>query len=371
MLVGVYFNRATFNQIRRGKILNELRYLVQEGIPEKVEFFVFCPRGIEWWNKKINGLGYSIKDGRWKAGKFNFPDAVYDRATFPAKEKEIGHEVRKILRDDYNIIFLNTKHYFNKWETHQTLSHCSKLRRYLPATELYNHPLILEKFLNRFKTIYIKDSAGKLGHNIFKVQRHDGEKFLITHQKNGEVYHDTLNTQDLYNRLKNGEFSGKTVIVQQGIPLAKTQDKPFDIRILVQKNGCGKWEMVDKSIRVAAASNSVVTNISSGGEARSFSDVIPMIFPKHAGAIEMELNNMSINICRCLEERYGRLGELGIDAALDAEGKIWLLEVNGKPAKTCIHNSNNPELIHTAYSNIVKYYKYLKTAKSDNKSIPK
>lgn len=371
MLIGVYFNRAIFNQIRKGKILRELEYLVQEGTPEGVEFFVFCPRGIEWWNKKINGLGYNIDDGSWKIRKFDFPDGIYDRATFPEEEKEIGHEVRKILRKDHNIIFLNTKHYFDKWETHRILYPFPELREYLPETKLYNHQLILERMLNKYETVYIKDSAGKLGHNIFKVQGHGSKKYTIAHQKNSIVYHEMINSKELYSTIKTGELSGKIVIVQQGISMAKFQGKPFDIRILVQKNPFGKWELVDKSIRVAATDNSVVTNISSGGEVKSFKEVVPMIFPKLSRGIEKEIFNMSMNICRRLEERYGRLGELGIDAALDSNGRLWLFEINGKPAKSCIHSSNNPQLIHRAYSNLVKYFKYLITASGDTKSPPK
>jgi D-alanine-D-alanine ligase-like ATP-grasp enzyme len=107
---------------------------------------------------------------------------------------------------------------------------------------------------------------------------------------------------------------------------------------------------------VAASKESVVTNISAGGEARKFEEVIPQVFPGLEAFIERQINSMSNNICRCLEKKYGRLGELGIDAALDESGKLWLLEINGKPAKSCVHNSNSPELIHTAYSNIVKYF---------------
>lgn len=368
MKIGVYFNANTFTRIASGADFNELRYLVQEAIPEGVEIFVFCPRGISWWNKKINGLGYDIEEKKWRPEIFSFPDAVYDRATFPKMEKEIGHEVRKRLRSEYNIIFINSKHYFDKWETHKTLSLCSELRSFLPHTKIYNHPLILERFLNRYKTVYIKDSAGKLGHNIFKIQKEYSGKYIAFSQKKRKIYRSKLELESLNDRIINGELEGKTLIIQQGIELARLQDKPFDIRILVQKNGRGKWEVVDKSIRVAEDKDSVVTNISRGGEAKRFREVISIVFPSLVGVIEKQINTMSISICRCLEKKYGRLGELGIDAALDEQGKVWLLEVNGKPAKACVHNSGNLELIHTAYSNIIKYFKYI-AAESTQKSV--
>lgn len=367
MKIGVYFNYATFTRVRLGKELNELRYLVQEATPEGVEVFIFCPKGISWWNKKIKGLGYDYKYGRWKPAVYDFPDAVYDRATFPEREKEIGHEVRKRLRDECNIIFLNTKHYFDKWETHKVLALSPDLSEFLPDTEKYSHPLIMEKFLSNYKTVYIKDSAGKLGHNIYKVQRGNRGKFIVYNQKNEEISMSRLKLEVVNEKITGGELQGKILIIQQGIELARFMDKPFDIRILVQKNGRGEWEVVDKSLRVAAEKDSVVTNISAGGEAKRLKEVIPVVFPGKEETIENQINTMSISICKCLEKRYGRLGELGIDAALDEKGKLWLLEVNGKPAKSCVHYSKDPELIHTAYSNIIRYFKYIASSRTQLK----
>lgn len=359
MIIGVYFNTNTFTRIREGADLNELKYLVQEAIPERVEVFVFSPENINWRNKKIKGLAYDMGNKKWKPAVFSFPDAVYDRATFPEREKKTGHEVRRRLRKEYNIIFMNNKHYFNKWETHLALSFYPDLAEYLLHTEIYSHPLLLDKFLNRYKTVYIKDSAGKLGHNIYKIQKEYNGRYILFNQKNGKINRSILELDSLNDRIVNYELQGKTIIIQQGIELASVENRPFDIRILVQKNGTGKWNVVDKSIRVAADKNSIVTNISAGGEAKKFKEVIPIVFPRFYEDIERQLNTMSVSICRCLEKKYGRLGELGIDAALDIQGKVWLLEVNGKPAKACIHNSGDSELIHTAYSNIIGYFKYV------------
>ncbi|MDF2671738.1 MAG: RimK domain protein ATP-grasp [Clostridiales bacterium] len=369
MKIGVYFNANTFKRVRSGVIFNELKYLVQEGIPEGVEIFVFSPKNISWWNQKIRGLGYDVDEKKWKPEILDFPDAVYDRATFPEKEKEIGHEVRKRLKEEYNIIFLNSKHYFDKWETHKSLSLYPELRSFLLPTEIYSHPFILEKFLNKYKTVYIKDSAGRLGRNIFKIQKEDSGLYIGFIQKEGEIYHNRLDLESLNDRITNNELEGKTLIIQKGVELARFQDKPFDIRILVQKNGSGKWEVVDKSIRVAVSKDSVVTNISAGGEAKKFREVVPVVFPRLEDDIEKQINTMSISICKCLEKKYGPLGELGIDAALDDKGKVWLLEVNGKPAKSCVHYSNDLELIHTAYSNIIKYFKYLATGSTQKNMI--
>jgi len=46
-----------------------------------------------------------------------------------------------------------------------------------------------------------------------------------------------------------------------------------------------------------------------------------------------KIRRLSIRIAQLLDKRIGLLGEIGLDIAIDEEGAIWLIEVNGKPQK--------------------------------------
>jgi glutathione synthase/RimK-type ligase-like ATP-grasp enzyme len=357
MYLGVYFNQRNFTRLYKGKLGYKMNYLAEEALKEGVQLFVFSPLSIEWLSKKVNCLAYDNINKNWNLSTSPFPDVIYDRATFNKKEKEVGRFVRQRFQKELKIPFINNKSYFNKWETHELLSKDAFIVNYLPQTENYCHPSQIVHLLDKYTSVYIKDSKGKLGRNIFRISKLSDDLYKISSQSSVYKYSDTLNLQEVQNKIINDLHSDKTLIIQQGIEVATLNNHPFDVRLLAQKKSFEDWEVVDKSLRVAAP-GSVVTNVSSGGEVKKFKEVIPVVF-SNPEVISNEVDMLSIRICEALEKEYGNLAELGIDIAIDSTGKVWLLEVNGKPAKLCIYRSGNLELISRSCHNIVRYSKEL------------
>jgi glutathione synthase/RimK-type ligase-like ATP-grasp enzyme len=357
MILGIYFNQKNFKRLSIGKLEAKMNFLAEEAIKEEVQVLIFSPLSIDWLNKNINGMIYNAVNKNWELTVYPFPDIIYDRATFPEKEKEIGRFVRDRLNKEFKISFVNNKSYFNKLETHEVLSNDSTIIKFLPATAKYFHPFQLIDFLDKFNSVYIKDSGGRLGKNIFKLQMAQDEFYILSYQDSGNKYSDKLTLQEIHNKFSADKFLGMNILIQQGIDIATLNDHPFDIRILAQKNEKQSWEVVDKSIRVASP-GSIVTNVSSGGEVKKFNEVIPLLF-QNSVSISDEVDMLVITVCEALEKKYGSLGELGIDIAIDKSGKVWLLEVNGKPAKLCIYHSGNLELINRSCRNIIRHSKVL------------
>lgn len=357
MILGVYFNQKNFKRLYKRKLEAKMNFLAEEAIREEVQVLVFSPLSIDWISKNIHGLTYNAVSKDWELTVYPFPDIIYDRATFPEKEKEIGRFARERLSEEYKLPFINSKSYFNKWETHEVLSKNSAIIKYLPDTARYSHSYQLLDFLDKYNSVYIKDSGGKLGKNIFELQKAEHGLYNLSYQEHENKYSDKLTLQEIHNKLEANKLLGMNVLIQQGIDIAVLNGHPFDLRILAQKNESGNWEVVDKSVRVAVP-GSIVTNISSGGEVKKFNEVIPLLF-LNSSSISSEVDVLVITVCKALEKKYGGLGELGIDIAIDKGGKVWLLEVNGKPAKLCIYHSGNIELINRSCRNIVRYSKML------------
>lgn len=357
MILGMFFDRRYFKRICKGELQWKIVHFSEACARENVDILVFSPESVDWYDKKINGLTYNASSKLWNMNVYPFPDLIYDRATFTEKDKSIGKFVRERFIKDYNIPFLNTKSYFNKWETHNILSKEPMFHKHLPKTQKYVHPFQISEFLSIYKSIYIKDSSGKLGKNIFKIQKADNGLYCVKYLTNKENHSDVLPLEKVHIMLTSDKMTGRKIIIQQGIELARLNDCPFDIRCLVQKNRSMNWEVVDKSIRLALP-ESIVTNVSSGGQIKRFSEVVPLIFLNFID-ISNEIDSLIIAASNYLERTYGTLGELGIDIALDSSGRIWLIEINGKPSKLCIYYSGNQELINKTCTNIVSYSKEL------------
>lgn len=358
MLLGVLVNNKLLSRIKKGNAPSGLKLLACEAAKAYVPLIIMSPQSINWWSKTVKGFVCYASENEWKVIESPFPDAIYDRATFGAKGRKTGNMVRKRFREEFSIPFLNNKHAFGKWETHRTLSRCLNIRRYLPDTDMYRHPYQLVDFIGKYGTVYVKASNGSLGKEVYKLQQLFKGGYLVGYRENGQNCSERLNLHEFQAKIINGRLAGKKVIIQQGIYLAHFNERDFDIRLLVQKDGNSLWSVIDKAVRVGAP-GSVVTNVSSGGEVRKLDEVLSAIFPEKAQKIKQDIDSLALGICSCLENRYGRLCELGMDMALDIYGKLWLLEVNGKPAKVSVRRSQDTKLISKAYSNPVMYFKYL------------
>jgi glutathione synthase/RimK-type ligase-like ATP-grasp enzyme len=366
MILGVYFNNRNFKRLLNGRLDFKMSSLAKSAAKEGMQILVFSPLCLDWHSERINGLTYNIENSKWESIECTFPNIIYDRATFTDNEKEIGNFVRQRLSKDYKISFVNSKSYFNKWETHKVLSKNSDIIGYLPDTARYVHPFQIVDFLNKYASVYMKDSAGRLGRNIFKLQKIENNLYTLNYQIDGLTHSDKLTLEEIHSFLIDNKFVEKNIIIQQGIEIAKIDNHPFDVRILAQKKDIDTWEVVDKSLRVASP-GSIVTNVSSGGEVRKFNAVIPFLF-SDSSLISKDIDILTINVCKELEKNYGKLGELGIDIALDKTGKIWLIEVNGKPAKLCVFHSGDLELIDKACRNVIIYSKQLNTLRNETGS---
>lgn len=71
--------------------------------------------------------------------------------------------------------------------------------------------------------------------------------------------------------------NNKEYIIQQGIHLSTYQGRPYDIRVLVQKNGKGQWHMTGMGIRVAGE-QSITTHVPQGGYIQSVDTVFHETF---------------------------------------------------------------------------------------------
>lgn len=135
---------------------------------------------------------------------------------------------------------------------------------------------------------------------------------------------------------------GGRFLVQQGIPLRLPSGRYHDYRMLVQKNGQGVWELTGMAGRVGAA-RSVTSNLHGGGHAVR----AEVLLKKWLGSEEKASKAMKtaeklgLEAAAFLEDSFGALCELALDLAIDREGKIYVLEVNPKPAREVFARSGD------------------------------
>lgn len=349
--------------------------------------FVFCPEDVDRDRFSITGyipvpVQHHTSDAMEPAGELTapvqeqgtastvwlpltlpLPDAVYDR--LPSRSIESRPEVKDVktrLQDLAGIIYFNPM-FLNKWETHLALQTIPEVADYLPPTKLVETNEDIAEFLDRYGSIFLKPSTGSLGRRIIKVSadQQGFYRYMYRSKEKNTVEGITTDFNSLVQQLK--PLMGKRIyVVQRDLNLARFEDCPFDIRVLVQKDMWGKWRRTKIYVRKAAP-NSFLSNLSDGARPKSISavlkDVFDVDFTVRQGLGE-EIRRAVNLIPPALENGTGQIwGELGIDLGLDCDGRIWLIEINSKPFRALVSENGSSKIIERSLMRPLEFSKYL------------
>nr|WP_246005791.1 YheC/YheD family protein [Brevibacillus gelatini] len=213
----------------------------------------------------------------------------------------------------------------SKWSLHQFFSKSPHIRPYLPPTDLYQ-PALLEPYLSKYTTVYIKPTRTHMGKGIMRVSKTaDGYQFV---KERGEPVR-AGSLAELKQQLAR-QCTEKNYIIQKGLDLAELNGRPFDIRVMMMRNGLGKWQYAGMLAKVAG-SDSVITNVARGG---GYAVTVPYALAK-SGAVAPEkikevvsrLIRVSHRVCAHFN-KYRHSAQIGVDFAIDKAGQLSIIEVN-------------------------------------------
>jgi hypothetical protein len=217
------------------------------------------------------------------------------------------------------------RRFLNKWGMHLLLSEQRNAPCHLPKTHLLEETS-LRCLLHRYERVYIKPAAGFGGSRISLVEQ-QANKIHWTRQETGEklVFPDWLHFWPILS----SHSKSDTYIAQQAAPLRTYQNRPFDVRVHLQRDTDNRWVYAGDLVRVAG-SGGIVSNVAiSGGE------VIPTERILQALGIEEDtqqsLREIADWVCQSLDT-VDQFEEVGLDLGVGRDGQWWLLEVNTNDA---------------------------------------
>ena len=314
----------------------------------KIQLFAFTPRDINWQKKYITGLELNKK--KWLKTTFPFPVVVYNQGY--GGEKNVIPKLEKYIGKNNCFNHVNK---FNKWETYQILKRKTELQKYLPATSLYSSVYINE-MLKKYKVLYLKPCYGSQGKDVYKIE--------LTPNGDIKFYYHAISSKETFKNRTQLEDKIKTIvgnnqfIIQQEVPMTKYSGNHFDIRVLVQKNSKGNWSISNIVSRIP---NKFFYNTSLFQKVEITENILKELsFSKSKiKSVIKTLHDISIRVSKSLEDNLGHLGELSVDFGLDQEGKITIIEVNGKPQKKIYDYLVNPNIKKAIYKRPMQYALYL------------
>lgn len=327
--------------------------IAQQAEKHNFKLFVFFPESISFHRKKISGFHYV--DGRWVKSEFSYPDAVYDRVFYTGDYYKKNHAKVKRLKTIPSIQFIN-RGLPSKWEIYQLLSQDKLLRSYLPPQELYTTPQRLQEFIQTYESIVIKPISGGFGRGVLRLTL-SNPVIIEGRNFNNKYVRKTYPSLQVACRQLIQRLNHK-YLLQKYLDLTTQNGHPFDVRIFVQKNAQGIWEVLGKGIRIGQKYQ-LTSNLKGGGHAVDYSSFIQQQFPHQFTQIDHIIDQIGKRIPYVLEKRYSPLFELGIDIGIDRSGAVWIIEANAKPGRKIFDLIGNESAASKAISGPLRYARYL------------
>lgn len=319
-----------------------------------IRVIVFSPRKVDFSTRTVNGFEY--RNGVWQSDTFPLPSIIYDRCFVGPSYGHYKPFVEK-LQNDRNITFLGHG-LSGKWQVHQMLSKSPVLAPLLPPTEILTITS-LQQTLTKHGAAVIKPVAGTHGIGVVRIKEtRDGYEVSGRNRKNQPFRRIIKETDGLKTFVTS--FTGRRpFLLQPYLELHTPTNIPYDVRVLVQKNGRGSWETTGKAVRLGDE-RSITSNLHGGGTAVPLNKFLSTHFqPELQASIEQKINQIATELPAFLENVHGRLVELGIDVGIDTAGNVWIIEVNSRPGRTVFSMIDDPVAQRHSVTLPIQYACYL------------
>ncbi|PZD94259.1 YheC/YheD family protein [Paenibacillus sambharensis] len=324
--------------------------------------YVVTVKHLKLLKSKVTGFTFIEESQSWQKGLFPLPDIVYNRV--PMREDELQPHVKRKINAllKHPTIRIFNPAFFNKWSLFEWLNMSKSTRPYIPATRKLVTQNSLRLLLKRHLFLYLKPVSGKAGKGIMAIRLQPEKQMpyrLRMQEKRRSLNYNCATISKLWAKIRK-ESSGEAYIAQQGIELLKHQDRQFDLRVLVQKNQRGQWDVTGIGARMAGSS-SITTHVPRGGSIEDPDRLLQYSFgQEQARKVMIKVKSAAILIARQIERGSGHsLGEMSMDLGVDKHGSIWFFEANSKPMKF-----DEPHIRKKSLERLFQYSQYLLTKKT-------
>jgi hypothetical protein len=340
--------------------------IIRMGRRMGIAVYVLTPRGLDTYEETaVEGylLDHRSTRLRWIKAKLPLPHIVYNR--IPTRRSENSSQVQAAihkLQKTFDIQLFNP-HFFNKWTLYTQLSSLKELHPLLPDTTHLNQSS-LQSMCKKHPVLYLKQIHGKAGIGMIRISRlHKGYELIDQKSAQQKKRYMLSNFSSLWKIVQN-LCKKDAYLVQQGIPLAQYEGRPFDVRALIQKNGKGEWKVTGIGIRVAGKT-AITTHVPMGGRIENVNKVCKAVFAGEEAAKIEQIKRTGIALAQAIElKQKSLLGEMSIDLGIDTNRKIWFFEANAKPMKF-----DEPEIRTRSLRRLLQYCLYLSGYPPVNKDV--
>jgi glutathione synthase/RimK-type ligase-like ATP-grasp enzyme len=335
-----------------------------------LKVLVFHPEGVAKDGASVSG--YLWQGGQWVPAQAPPPDILYNRCFYRTpEEKQSAAAALAVLSRSLPW----SRGLPDKWGVYEILRRSRAAAALLPETLVYSGRKALGNLLaEREYGVFLKPKTGSHGkrtlHAVLLGKREGGGVSVRGRDRMNEPFQYVFGTLDEGLNWIHRFIGQHRYIIQPYLHLTGSGGQPFDVRVLMQKNGTGAWTLTGMAVRLGSR-GSLTSNLHGGGTAVP---ALPFLLAEYGAAgrdLYQELISAAALLPPLLEESCGRLGELGLDFGIDAGGRLYLLEANSKPGRTVFRLTGDRRAARLAAENPLRYARHLLLTTSSNHKLPR
>jgi len=205
--------------------------------------------------------------------------------------------------------------------------------------------------IQHFPSLYIKPSNGSLGLGIIRIDKWKNRWIIRFSDSMKIISHDQL--LSILTKLTKDRY----YIIQQTVPLAKINGGAFDIRVTVQRNRIGEWQ-VTGMVAKAARRGKHVSNVARGGKVYRLEPTLKKL-NLNVTNTKQSIQRLAIYIAQHLNQYLPHLADIGLDIGIDKNGKPYFIEFNGRDLRYSFQLGKLHKEWYNTFKTPIAYGKYL------------
>lgn len=251
------------------------------------------------------------------------PKVIYSRVLdhLPVYQSHINS-----LMKNGKIIFNVPNYDIEKYKVHKLLEEDSYIRKHLPRTEIFTLQKLRE-MVSIYKQLILKKNYGEFGIGTMKLEKiHD--KWCLSYKTEGDKELKQITFKNSLPTILQQRIHKHTYLIQEMIPLATFEGKPFDMRVALQKNIHGDFQVSGIMCKVARDKD-FLTNGAQGGTTYALEDIAPYTHPFIPLSTLVEnINRFSLYVAKFLDGHFPHVADLGFDLGITKDGTPYFIECN-------------------------------------------
>mgnify|MGYP001318804946 CR=1 FL=1 len=359
--IGILVNHSLYRRIPSGATKHENLSFYEEVCRQcGIVPCYFRLKDIDLANRRV--WAYVLGEKGYTRRLVGLPRVIHNRAIhLTSRSKK-----RLSLLIESGICLFNPCNRYSKLKIHELLMSNPALRPHLPGTEQAT-PESVGRLMKQYGSLILKPDNSSIGRGVMLLEKKREQWHLTAAMKNGARRIYRFGDADPLPGLLRKRISQKRYVVQQRLPLALCQGRPFDLRVSVQKDGNGAWQVTGLVGKVAAKGK-YVTNVAQGGSVVPLNRLIVEYPWLDEHSVRARVTQFSLLVARHLEQHLPGLADIGLDVGITAYGFPVFIECNCRDLRYSFKEGGMPEQWKATYANPVRYAKYLLDRLADRTS---